>query len=147
MSKFPKRVTREFTSEINDEQALEKYKELVEVDKTIDQVSAQKSASMADYNQELKGQRKRRADLLNIIETKIETRSVVCEERINEERQEIEVVRLDTGKVVEELTRPMTADERQLDLDDVAETNNDDDFSDLDDSEDDESGEDDEAAE
>ena len=143
MSKFPRRVTREFTSEINDEQALEKYKELVEVDKTIDSVAAQKSAAMADYNQQLKDHRKHRTDLLNTIETKIETRSVECEERINEQLQQIEIVRLDTGKVVEEWSRPLTAEERQLDLEDAA---NQDEDADLDDS-DDEEDEDDEAAE
>lgn len=147
MSKFPRRVTREFTAEITDEQAIEKYKELVEVDEEIARTAAQKAAAMADYNLQLKDLRKQQTTLLGTIKTKIETRSVECEERLNEDRQEIEVVRLDTGKVVDEWTRPMTAEERQLDLEGVDAGNGDDDFSDLDDSEDGDDSEDDEESE
>ena len=130
MSKFPRKIAKEFTQEITDEQAIEKYKELVEVDQEIARTSAQKASAMTDYNQQLKDLRKHQTTLLNTIETKIETRSIECEERINEARQEIEVYRLDTGSLVPEMTRPLTQEERQLDLEDV-EVNSDDDFTDL----------------
>lgn len=74
-------------------------------------IKAEKAEAGATFNKRLKDTRKTMRELLGVIQTGQREVSVECEERMNERRKEVEIVRCDTGQVVDR--RPMTAEELQ----------------------------------
>ncbi len=96
-----------------------KKDELVNVDREIQRVANEKAGDMADYNQELKLLRERQRKLLDVIKDGEETIEIECVEEADERRLEVKIIRCDTGEVIDR--RPMTADERQVGLSEVAE--------------------------
>jgi hypothetical protein len=105
--------------QVNKAGMAEKNAEFLAVNRKIDEVAAEKAAASADYNERLKALRLQRKTLMDVMDEGFETVQVDAYERVNEQLMQIETVRRDTGKVVDELTRPMSADERQLSIDDV----------------------------
>jgi hypothetical protein len=97
----------------------EKNAEFLTVNREIDKVADEKAGSVSGFNQQLKDLRKKRKSLMDVMEEGFETIEVDAYERVNDQLMQIETVRRDNGKVVEELTRPMSAEERQLGLEDV----------------------------
>ncbi len=104
---------------VADQESNEKLHELCACDREIDRISSEKASASAEFNQQLKAERKRRTELLNTIETGIETRTVRVYERLNEQRQEVETVRFDDDVVLDEYTRPLSREERQLSFGDA----------------------------
>lgn len=109
-------IEREVTVSVKKSEQSSYKDKLVEVDRQIDTVAAEKASEMADFNQRLKDLRKQRATLLDTIENGTEVQRVRGFERLNERLGQVEFVREDTGKVIHEFTRPATAEERQTDL-------------------------------
>jgi predicted phage-related endonuclease len=96
-----------------------KKDELVGVDREINRVEGEKAAEMNEFNSQLKGLRKQRNQLLDTIENGIEEQEIEVFERLNDKLQQVETIRVDTGKVMPEFTRALTAEERQLDISDL----------------------------
>lgn len=117
--KLGDRFTTEIVVNVSNKERDEKKDELVEVDREIDRIAAEKSAADSEFNQQLKGELKRRTDLLNTIESGTEKQEVEVFERLNDKLGQIETVRVDNGKVLPEFTRALTAEERQLDIMDL----------------------------
>lgn len=109
-------IEREVTVSVKKSEQSSYKDKLVEVDRQIDTVAADKASEMADFNQRLKDLRKQRATLLDTIENGTEVQRIRGFERLNERLGQVEFVREDNGKVIHEFTRPATAEERQTDL-------------------------------
>lgn len=107
---------KEIVVKVTNKDRDEKKDELVEVDREIDRIAAEKSAAGSEFNRQLKDERKRRADLLSTIESGTEKIEVEVFERLNDKLGQVETVRVDNGKVLPEFTRALTAEERQLDI-------------------------------
>jgi phage-related tail protein len=105
--------------QVNKAGMAEKNAEFLAVNRKLDEVRAEKAAASAEFGERIKALNLQRTSLMDVLAEGFETVQVDAYERVNEQRMEIETVRRDTGKVVEELTRPMSAEERQLGLDDV----------------------------
>jgi hypothetical protein len=105
--------------QVNKAGMAEKNAEFLAVNRKIDEVAAEKAAASADCNERLKALRLQRKTLMDVMDEGFETVQVEAYERVNEQLQQIETVRKDNKKVIEELTRPMTAEERQLSFDDA----------------------------
>lgn len=97
---------------------VEKYEELVEVDREIDKVGADKAAQMSDFNQELKGLRQKRKGLLDVINDGEQEVEVLCYTKVDEQLHQVVTYRCDNDEPIPELTRALTAAERQMNLED-----------------------------
>jgi|GEM_PF-6261008 len=98
---------------------LEKKDQLVEVRREFAKVSGAKALDMKDYNQSLKDLRTQEKELLDTIANGIAEVDVDVVERLNDKLQQVETFRVDTGKIIPELTRPLNQEERQLSIEDL----------------------------
>lgn len=98
---------------LSDEETLAKKDRLVDVDRKILEVEAEKAAAVSEFNKELKELRKERVTLLDVIGTGKVKREVECYEDRDDRRGHMLVRRLDTDEVVDE--RPLSASERDGD--------------------------------
>jgi hypothetical protein len=87
---------------------------LAEATKKIDEVQEKRRSQNQAFYRELKDLTAERRVLTEVVTTGTEVREVKCEERKNYGACRIEVVRLDTGEIVD--TIPMREADRQLDL-------------------------------
>lgn len=83
---------------------------LAEVDRTIDEVQAERKDTSQKHGEHLKQLREEREPLIKAVETRKETRMVECREVHDFERNNVRVVRLDTQETVRE--RAMEPEER-----------------------------------
>lgn len=114
---FGEPFKKEIRVKVKKSEQEQKKDELVTVDREIQRVANEKAGDMANYNQDLKVLRERQRKLLDVIKDGEETLEIECVERVNERLGKVEVVRTDTGQIIDE--RPLTADERQLDFTEV----------------------------
>lgn len=89
--------------------------ELDSVDSEIEAVKEARKSQLAGLAEKRERQMKEVRRLTRIVEKRAEDRDVECEQRIDLERKLIEIVRLDTGEVVD--TRGMTPFDMQQILD------------------------------
>jgi len=114
-------VKKQIVQKVGKKDQQHKYEELVQVDRDIDEKVNEKANSNKEFNADLKDLRKARKSVLDIIDSGEETLDVDCYEVPDEARMEMTYRRVDNGKELPEYTRPMTADERQLNFDDLPE--------------------------
>lgn len=107
-----KRFDRWLPVTLTENEILERSKALAETLQTKRRVENEKANEMRNYGEQLKDLAGEIAKLGQVVATGEESRSVNCEQRHNEGR--IEVVRLDTGEVIE--SREASGDELQNDL-------------------------------
>jgi hypothetical protein len=112
-------VKKQITQKVAKKQQQEKYEQLVQVDRDIDEKAAEKAGANKEFNADLKDLRKARKTLLDVIDSGEETLDVDCYEVPDEARMEMTYRRVDNDVELPEFTRPFTAEERQLNFDDV----------------------------
>lgn len=107
----PRTHTRKLDVVLSAEERDERQESLLTALSEGEDLAAEKSAAMADFRQRGKAQAARVVELRHAVTARIEKRDVKCEERFDDRRGEVQVVRLDTGAVID--TRPQTPEERQ----------------------------------
>ncbi len=112
-------VKKQIVQKVGKKDQQSKYEELVQVDRDIDEKVNEKANANKEFNADLKDLRKARKSVLDVIDSGEETLDVDCYEVPDEARMEMTYRRVDNGKELPEYTRPMTADERQLNFDDL----------------------------
>lgn len=107
----PRTFTRKLDVALTAEERDERQESLLTALRDGEELAAEKSAAMADFRQRSKALATRVVELRHAATDRIEKRDVQCEERFIDRTGEVQVVRLDTGKVIDR--RPQTAEERQ----------------------------------
>jgi hypothetical protein len=110
----PVRIMRELEVELTDKEKLTRNVELLEAMEHRDQLRALKSQETADRNAEIKMAEKNVKERASALRSGKEKRPVECIERQIFSQNCVEVVRSDTGAVVEK--RAMTLEEREIQL-------------------------------
>lgn len=110
--------TREIKVKVKKSEQESKKDALVLVDRELREVAEEKATEMADFNERLKVLREQQRKLLDVIRDGEDTIEVECVEYADERRLEVVTKRVDTDEVLDR--RPMTLDERQLGLSEVA---------------------------
>jgi hypothetical protein len=98
----------------------ERATELASIDQEIEDAKQRKKDQTSEINEEIRRLRTDKAKLRKAVATKHEDREVECEWRPDWKRHEMKLFRLDTKSEVER--RNMTANEIQMSLDDIEET-------------------------
>lgn len=106
-----KRFERTVKEEVGKGNVEKSKTRLAEAYESLLAIKAEKAEANSDFNKQLKETRKEMRELVGVIRTGQREVTVECEERPNERRKEVEIVRCDTGQVVD--SRPMTAEELQ----------------------------------
>lgn len=114
----PHTYTRQITQEVADSTG--KLEELAEVCREIDRVKAEKAAKNAEFNKEVKDLNTQRLTILDTVDSGTEKVDVEVYNEPDWDRHEVVTKRKDNDQPIPELTRPMTASERQMSLEDFA---------------------------
>lgn len=93
--------------------------EVIEADKELNAKEAEASVRRKEINAELKEARAYRNKLLEVVESGVERVNVEVYTKIDEQRMEVLSYRADNDDPLPELTRPMTPDERQMNLEEL----------------------------
>lgn len=96
---------------MSDEDTGAQKNRLVEVDRKILAVEAEKAGAVSDFNKELKDLRKERVAILDVIGTGKERKQIACYEERDDRRGHMLTRRVDTDEIVDE--RPLSASERE----------------------------------
>lgn len=97
---------------LSDEELAERKDRLATEYQALTEVQDEKADVMADYSKKIKGHQKVLAALIDAISTGKEKREVECLERRDDRLGVMQIIRGDTGEMVEE--RPLTLEERQV---------------------------------
>lgn len=104
-------ITRRLPCNLNDEDLLDRGKQLANAEKDYTTVEDEKREAMRDFKKSLDAIQGRIDELSTAIRDKIETRDVECTVSNNFQTMRKEISRNDTGEVVE--TYEMSESERQ----------------------------------
>jgi len=115
---FPKNLP----CEITDDELEQRKNALVACDNEIERIEQEKAQAMSGFNADLKDKRNERRTLLGAINSGQEERPVMCFEEPDEKRHLMLVLRADNRTEVD--SRPLTAEDLQTTIDDVAEGKN-----------------------
>jgi hypothetical protein len=106
--------TRKLKCDVSEEEVEVRKNRLVKVDRQIDDECTQKREEISARNKVLRELRDEQKNLVSAIETGKEEREVDCFWRMNDRLHKKELVRADTGQVVDEA--PQTLGDKQEDL-------------------------------
>lgn len=106
-----RRFTRSLPCKLTDSERRLRGVKLAEANHERAEIELRKKDASAGFREELKANGKRIEELSEQVSSGVEKRPVECCERPDEDRQVVEIYRVDTGAVID--TRPMTLDERQ----------------------------------
>lgn len=112
-----KTFKKEITVDVPKKDQKVKHERLVEVDRELLAVKAEKDSANGEFNGQLKALRNEQKSILDTIETGQETIEVECYEEVDESRLEMVTKRVDNDQILPELTRPLTPEERQMGFD------------------------------
>lgn len=105
---------REIPVELSTEELEKKSDRLVDAELKLEAQIADKKAVVSEHNQGIKDTRETIAALVAQLKARTEVRPVRCFERRDYAQNKVDIVRTDTGAVVE--SRAMTLDDRQGEL-------------------------------
>lgn len=106
--------TRKLECKVSKAQVEERKNRLVRVDREISTAIVDKRTEMAEYNGKIRKLREEQENLVSAIEKGIELRDVDCFWRMNDRLHKKELIRADSGTVVDEAAQ--TLEDKQEDL-------------------------------
>jgi hypothetical protein len=89
--------------------------QLAEAVESLDAIASAKKAAMAEFTARGKAMSERIYKLSREIRDGITTQPVECERRLNHTKGTSQLVRMDTGEIIE-TERPMTTEEKQMEM-------------------------------
>lgn len=111
-----KTVEKEIERDLSDDECDERRAQFEKAWEEEQQIKASKASEMHDFNQQLKEVRALQKACHDAFTTGTEKVKVECIEKRNERLHQVEYFEKGTGKLLDKLTRPMTAEERQTDM-------------------------------
>lgn len=108
----PRQVTRYIDHRLTPAEKVQRGVEHRKILALIDDAKASAKEDASEHKSRVNALQEQERAKRIAADTGVERRSVLCEERRNEQLHQIDTVRLDTGKVVD--SRAMSAEERQL---------------------------------
>jgi len=115
MNRLGQEFRRELPVDLSDDDREFWVRKATDADSAVIELEAEKKESNSDYAERIKRREAERTDALNILRAGHVVKMVPCSEIYHWRENTIDVVRLDTGEVVE--TRTMRSEERQAALD------------------------------
>lgn len=107
----------EITVPLDADQIQVRRAKLVDLEIEIDKLKQKKREAGAKFQAQIKDKNEERSELLEQLVNGCKKLTAKVEDRPNERLAQFDVVRVDTGDIVD--TRPMTAEERSLDIEEV----------------------------
>jgi hypothetical protein len=98
------KYTKKLPVHVADAEVAKDARELAKLVAKVRDVKDRRRTAMASFKEELNGYEQRQGELASGVDAHTSLRDVKCEERLVVETNEIHVVRLDTGEVVEKRT-------------------------------------------
>lgn len=112
--KVPRKITRDLPVKLTQDELAGVAKDIGRLNRERVKMEGEAKASAAQWKDRISGLDAQIADLADLADSGQRALPVACEERHDYRRGEVQVVRLDTGELLE--SRPMTPAERQATL-------------------------------
>lgn len=112
--KVPRKITRDLPVKLTQDELAGVAKDIGRLNRERVKMEGEAKASAAQWKDRISGLDAQIADLADLADSGQRALPVACEERHDYRRGEVQVVRLDTGELLE--ARPMTPAERQATL-------------------------------
>src|SRR5690606_9148352 len=105
--------------QVGDEERTAKLEELRELDEAIDKADAEKKASAVDHNATIKALRASKKAVMNVLGSGVERVDVDAYTVVDHQVGEVRTYRVDNDQLIPERTRPLTSEERQMNIDEL----------------------------